>query len=119
MRSNVLHERCRNQSRSHDATEKTCDVLERSAEQSIAVARARSKQSALGSARGQRLGWRHSIASKHVWSDCAERTTVAQTQLNRTKNVVGLSSAESEYYALTKKRMLRTGSAKLVLPTGT
>ena len=46
---------------------------------------AREKKSALGSARGQRLGWRHSNASEHVWSDCAKRTTLAQTQLNSTK----------------------------------
>ena len=46
---------------------------------------ARAKQSALGSARGQRLGWRYSNASEQVWSDCAERTTLAQTQLNSTK----------------------------------
>ena len=28
--------------------------------------------------------WRHSNASVHVWSDCAARTTLAQTQLNST-----------------------------------
>ena len=61
------------------------EVLERSAERSIAVLRARAKQGALGSARGQRLGWRHNNASEHVWSDCAERTTFAQTQLNNTE----------------------------------
>ena len=40
---------------------------------------------AFGSARGQRLGWRHSNASEEVWSDCAERTIFAQTQFNSTK----------------------------------
>ena len=61
------------------------EVPEMSAKKSTAVHRARAKQSALGSARGQRLGWRHSNASEHVWSDCAARTTFAQTQLNSTK----------------------------------
>ena len=37
--------------------------------------------------------WRHSHASKHVW-DRAERSTF--------KNVIGLSSAENVYYALTE-----------------
>ena len=46
---------------------------------------ARAKQCALGSARGQRLGWRHSNASEQWWSHCAERTIFAQTQLNSTK----------------------------------
>ena len=49
-----------------------------------AVHRARPKQSALGSA-GQRLGWRHSNSSKHVWSDCAERSTLVQTQSDSTQ----------------------------------
>ena len=59
--------------------------LKRSAKKSTAVPRARAKQSALGSARGQRLGWRHSNASEHVWSDCAARMTLAQTQFNSTQ----------------------------------
>ena len=58
------------ESRSHDAVETSSDVLERSAKKGTTVPRARAKQSALESARGQ--------------------------------NVIGLSSAESEYYALTK-----------------
>ena len=57
----------------------------------------RAKQSALGSARGQRLCWRHRNASEHVWSACAELRHSSTVQ-----NVIGLSSAESEYYALTK-----------------
>ena len=58
-------------------------------------------------------GWRHSNASKHVWSDRAERSTFAQTQFNRS-NVIGLSSAESEYYALTKGGCLGLGLQSLV-----
>ena len=69
----------------HDAIETSGEARQRSAKKSTAVHRARAKQSALGSARGQRLGWRHSNASEQVCSHCAERTTVAQTQLNSTK----------------------------------
>ena len=87
------------ESRTHDAIETSCEVPERSAEKSIAVHRARAKRSSVRSACGQRLGWRHSNASKHVWSDRAERSTFAQTQF---KNVIGLSSADSEYHSLTK-----------------
>ena len=35
------------------------------------------------------------------------------------QNVIGLSNAESEYYALTKAGVFRIGSADLVGPTGT
>ena len=59
--------------------------LKESAEKSISAPCARSKRSSLGSARGQRLGWRHNDASKHVWSDRAERSTFAQTQFNSSK----------------------------------
>ena len=69
---------------------------------SIAVPRARSKQRAFGSARGQRLGWRHSNASKHVWSDCVRRGRHLLRHSSTVQNVIGLGSAESEYYALTK-----------------
>ena len=73
------------ESRTHDTIETSCEVLERSAKKSIAVHRARTMRSSLGSARGQRLGWRHSNESKHVWSDRAERSTFAQTQFNSSK----------------------------------
>ena len=69
----------------HDTIETSCEVLERSAEKSIAVLRARPKRSSLRSARGQRLGWRHGNASKHFWSDRAVRSTFAQTQFNSSK----------------------------------
>ena len=73
------------ESRSHDAIETSGEVPERSVKKSTAVPRVRAKQSALGSARGERVGWRHSNTSEHVWSDCAARTTLAQAQLNSAK----------------------------------
>ena len=55
------------ESRTHDTIETCCQVRVRRAENTISVHRARSKRRSLRSARGQRLGWNHSIASKHVW----------------------------------------------------
>ena len=63
------------------------EALERSAKKSTAAFRARAKQSAVGSARGQRLGWRPSIASKHIWRDPAARKTLAQTVLQCTTSL--------------------------------
>ena len=65
--------------RSHDAFETSCEVVE-SAEKSKAIRRARSVQSTIGSACGQRLGWRHHNAS----NDCVERSTFAQSQVHKT-----------------------------------
>ena len=70
---------------SDDAIATSGEAPQRSFKKSTAVPLARAKQSALGSARGQRLGWRPSNASEQVLSHCAERTTFAQTHLNSTK----------------------------------
>ena len=99
--------------RSHDAIETSGEVFERSAKKSTAVHRARSKQSALGSARGQRLGWRHNNASEHVWSDCAKRTTFAQTQFNSTKRD-WTQQCRKRVLRIHEGRVFRIGSAKLV-----
>ena len=101
--------------RSHDAIETSGEVPERSAKKSTAMPRARAKQSAFGSSRGQRSVWRHSNASEHVRSDCAARTTLAQTQLNST--ITSLDSVVqkvSTTHLHKRGRMFRIGSAKLV-----
>ena len=106
------------ESRTHDTIERSCEVLERSAEKSIVVPCARSKRSSLGSARGKRWGWRHSNVSKHVWSDRTERSTFDQTQFNSSK-CDGTQQCGMQVLRIHEGRMLRTGSAKPFLRTGT
>ena len=95
----------------HDTFKTSCEVLERSAEKSMAVLRARSKRSSLGRARGQRWSWRHSNASKHVWSERAERSTFAQTQFNSSKRDW---QCGKRVLRTRERRMLKTVSAKPV-----
>ena len=64
----------------------TCGkVLERSAKEGTTVPCTRKEHCAFGSTCGQRLGRRHSNASKHDWSDRETWTTFAQTQAQRYK----------------------------------
>ena len=100
------------ESRTHGAIETSGEVLERSAKKNTAVLRARAKQSALGSARGQRLGWRRSNASEHVWR-IVRRGRHLLRHSSTVQNVIGLSGAESEYYALTKGGCTRLGLQSL------
>ena len=55
----------------------------------------------------------HSNASEHVWSDRAERSTFAQTQLNSTKRH-WTQQCKKRMLRTREGRMLRTGSAKPV-----
>ena len=85
----------------------------------LPVPLARAKQSALGSARGQRFGWRHSNASEHVLSDCAERTTLAQTQLKSIRRDWTSVVQKVRVQRTHKGRVFEIVSGKACFPTGT
>ena len=70
-----------------------------------------------GSARGQRLGWRHSNASEQVWSHCAERTSFAQTQFNRKRDWTSVVQKESTTHS--QREGVQRWVCKTCLPTGT
>ena len=54
----------------------------------------------------------HGNASKHVWSDHATWTTLLRHS-STAQNVIGLSSAQSEYYALPKEGCSGLGLQRL------
>ena len=60
------------------------------------------------------MGWRHGNASKHVWSDRATLTTLAQTQLNGSRSDSFYEANERRCYALTKGGCSGLGLHQLV-----
>ena len=86
--------------RSHDAVETCGEVLKRIAKEGTTVRRTRTEQSTFGRPRGQRLAG-DTVTRRSTTGVIVRRGQHLLRHSTTVQNVIGLSSAESEYYALT------------------